>query len=171
LLAQDVDQLWAEAVEAYEAGEDWHTVPAEIVAAEQSDRQVQLEDSEPWFGKLRAALTDPDMFSSEVWHARDEYVDGQPTGGIVIRAGAVHSLLGIVLGVDTPRQSVIDVERVQKVLRGIGFKKVRPNGKWMGGTYAYDLRREMVPHLWPAIEAARSSVKFPKPVTDDSTTA
>lgn len=168
LLKQDVDQLWAEAVEAFEGGEDWYTVPKEAVLDEQADRQMSLEDSEPWFAKIRMGLTDPDHYV-DVFHALPEYSDGQPTGQFIVRAGALHHILGILLGIDTPRQTALDVIRVQKCLRQIGFKKVRPNKKWMGGTYAYDLKQESLPHLWPAIDAARSAVKFPKHASVDTT--
>ena len=161
LLRADVDQLWAEATEAYEAGENWWEVPAELVSAEQTDRQITLEDSEPWFGKIRHALTDPDSYT-DILHVVDEFRNGQPTGEFVVRAGELHHILGILLGIETARQSALDVLRVQKVLRGIGFKKTRPSRRWFGGTYAYDLTKDMVPHLWSSINAARKTIKFPK---------
>lgn len=167
LLKQDVDQLWAEAVEAYEGGEDWYTVPKELVSAEQSDRQMTLEDSDPWFGKIRHALTDPDSYSGDIFHIRPEFINGQATDEFVVRAGASGMLLGAVLGVDTARQNSNDVARVQNILRTIGFKKVRPSGKWMGGTYAYDLKRDAVPHLWSSIDAARKQTKFPRQVEEE----
>lgn len=166
LLKQDVDQLWAEAVEAYEAGEDWYSVPKELVASEQADRQILLEDSEPWFGKIRNSLTDPDSYA-EMFHACPEYIGGQPTGGFCVRVGLLSTILGGLLGIDTSRQSALDVTRVQKVLRGIGFKKIRPSQKWFGGAYAYELRQDAMPHLWTSIDAARKTVKFPKEVEQD----
>lgn len=168
LLRQDVDQIWAEAVDCYENGEDWYTVPEDLVGAEQNARQVTLEDSEPWFGKIRVSLTDPDTYGSGIFHVVPEYVDGQETFGFVIRAGELHTILGTILGIDTARQTQNDIIRVQKVLRGIGFKKVRPSRKWFGNTYAYDLRREIIPHLWSAIAAAKNSVKFPKQTEESS---
>ena len=161
LLQQDVDQLWAEAVEAYEDGEDWYTVPRELTELEQSDRQVLLEDFDPWFARIRNALTDPDSYA-EIFHAREEYDHGSKTGDFVVRAGAVHVILGVLLGIDTARQTANEVNRVRKILLGIGFKKVRPSKGWMGSTYAYDLRREAQPHIWSAINAARNAMKFPK---------
>lgn len=160
LLKLDRDQLWAEAVEAYENGEDWWEVPKEEVAQEQSDRQMSLESSEPWFGKIVGALTSPDSYANEIFLVRDEYVNGLPTNGFVVRSGAIHVILGVLLQIDTARQSQLDTIRVQKVLRAIGFKKVRPSGGWRGSTYAYDLTKDMAPHLWTAIKAAADSVKF-----------
>jgi hypothetical protein len=166
MLKQDVDQLWAEAVEAYEAGENWYEVPKEKVAEEQSARQVLLEDADPWYHKIRMSLTDPDSYT-EVLHARLEYVEGQPTGQYVVRAGALSSILGIVLGIDTARQTAIDASRVRQILVAIGFKKVRPSKGWMGSTYAYDLSRDAQPHLWSSVMAAKDAVKFPKTSSSD----
>lgn len=161
------DQLWAEAVEAYEGGEDWYSVPMELVAEEQGDRQMSIENSEPWFLKIRNALTDPDSYANEVFHAVPRFVQGQLNGDFVVRIGATHLVLGAILQIDTARQSPNDVVRLSKILRGIGFKKVRPSGKWMGSTYAHDLVCEAVPHLWSAIDAARKQVPFPKQVEQE----
>jgi len=168
ILKQQRNQLWAEAVMAYESGEDWYTVPVEMVAEEQLDRQITIENMEPWYLKIRDALTDPDSYANEVFFAVDKYEKGQLCNGFNIRSGALHLLLGIVLQIDTARQSQNDVLRVQKVLRGLGFKKVRPSGKWQGSSYAYDLSESTVSHLWSAIDAARRASKFPKPTTAES---
>ncbi|CAB4168663.1 Virulence-associated E [uncultured Caudovirales phage] len=164
LLKQDRDQLWAEAMEAYESGEDWYTVPVELVAEEQSDRQMSIENTEPWFMKIRAALTDGDSFANELFYTVPRYEYGQETEDFNVRLGAIHMVLGQILQIDTARQSQQDVIRLQKILRGIGFKKTRPSRKWLGSSYAFDLQREAIPHLWSSIDAARKSVKFPKPV-------
>ncbi len=166
LLKQDRDQIWAEAVEAYENGEDWFTVPKEMVLEEQGDRQMTIEATEPWFQKVRNALTDPDSYANELFVKVPEYAGGQQTGRFVIRLGAIHLVLGILLQIDTARQSGTDVIRLSKILRGMGFRKVRPSGKWQGSTYAHDLSCDTAPHLWPAIKAAADSVKFPRQTED-----
>jgi hypothetical protein len=162
LLKQDRDQLWAEAVEAFEGGEDWYTVPTEMVAEEQADRQMSIENTEPWFLKIRNALTDPDSYANELFFAVPRFINGQPTEDFNVRLGAMHTILGVLLQIDTSRQTQQDVMRLQKILRGIGFKKTRPSQKWMGSTYANDLSREALPHLWSSIDQARKSIKFPK---------
>lgn len=167
ILKQHRDQLWAEAVVAFESGEDWHTVPADMVAEEQLDRQITIESSEPWYLKIREALTDPDSYANEIFFAVDKYEKGQICNGFNIRSGALHLILGIVLQIDTARQSQNDVLRVQKVLRGLGFKKVRPSAKWHGSTYAYDLTENTMPHLWASIDAARQAAKFPRRNTEE----
>jgi putative DNA primase/helicase len=168
LLKLDVDQIWAEAVNAYEEGEDWYTVPDEV-AEEQADRQLMLEDNDPWYAKIRGALTDGDNYA-EVWSWVPEFMDGQPTGQHVVRSGPMNVILGVILGIETSRQSPMDVIRVQKILRGIGFRKVRPSKKWFGSTYAYDLSRDVLPHMWSSIKAAAETIKFPKGNSVDSTT-
>jgi len=146
--------LWAEAVEAYEAGEDWYSVPTDEVAEEQTERQITIEQSEPWFQKLRMALTDPDSYKNLVFIPETLFVAGQQMDDVVIRAGQLHIILGLLLGIETSRQSQQDIVRLQRILRSIGFIKMRPSKGWFGGTYAYELRREQVPHLWPTILAA-----------------
>jgi len=136
-------------------------VPKDLAAQEQSERQVTIEDAEPWYPRIRNALTDPDSFA-EVFSALPEFVSGEKTGGFVVRAGAISTLLGIVIGVEPARQTGADVVRVRRVLETIGFKKTRPSKPWQGSTYAYDLHRESQPHLWPAITAAKNAMKFPK---------
>lgn len=161
-LKEIVDQLWAEAVEAYENGEDWWDVPRELVSEEQTARQITVEDSEPWFGKIRMALTDSDSYANEYFYCVDGFEKGQPTGTFVVRAGAIHKMMTGILGIDASRMSQYDVARIQKVLRSIGFKKTRPSRGWLDSSYAYDLSRETVPHIWDAIKTARNSVKFPR---------
>jgi hypothetical protein len=152
------DQLWAEAVEAYENGEDWWTVPAEETAHEQADRQIHVETSDPWYMKIRQALTDPHAYENGVFEVRPFYLKGQRQHGeISVRAGAIHMVLGMAIGVEIERQTPGDATRIKNIFRAIGFKKVRPEGGWFSSTYAYDLHRDAVPHLWPAvIEAAKS---------------
>lgn len=158
-LRAERDQLWAEAVHAYESGEDWWTLPKEEVAAEQGERQMTLEQSEPWFAKVLNMLSDPNTYEAGIMHVREEYKDGQPTNEHVIRSGPMHVVLGIGLSLDMARMTANDTLRLQKVYRTIGFKKVRPSKGWMNATYAYDLTRDTVPHLWPAIMGAVNSAK------------
>lgn len=162
------EQIWAEAVVAYEDGEDWYTVPKELVQEEQADRQITIEGSDPWFQKIRDALSDPDSYANEIFFSVPLYISGQNIpGSFNIRAGSLHLILGIVLQLDTARQGTLDIARVQKILRGIGFKKVRPSRKWMGNTYAYDLSQESIPHLWSYIKAAKNASKFPRPIEQE----
>lgn len=162
-LKDEAEQLWAEAVAAFEGGEDWYTVPTVEVEKEQSDRQLTLEESDPWFGRIRASLTDPDSYTNEAYYIRDEYHEGAPTGNFIVRAAAPHIMLGMIIGIDTSRQTNNDTLRLRNILRLIGFKKTRPSKGWMGATYAYDLDRSSAPHLWSAIEGAKNASKFPKP--------
>lgn len=153
------DQLWAEAVEAYEGGEDWWTVPVEETAHEQADRQITTELADPWYVAVRMALTNPDSYSNQCFVIRPEYEAGSPTGGFVVRSGPIHLVLQMVVGLDTERQGTMESNRLKNIYRAIGFKKVRPQGGWFDSSYAYDLRRESAPHLWPAIEQAAKASK------------
>lgn len=153
------DQLWAEAVEAYEAGEDWWTVPVEETAHEQADRQVTVEIADPWYHKVRHALTDPDSFIANCFVIRHEYEHGQPTGGFVVRSGPIHSVLQIIIGLDVERQTSVESNRLKNIYRAIGFIKVRPQGGWFDSSYAYELRKTAAPHLWPAIHEAAKTGK------------
>jgi hypothetical protein len=162
-LKEDVDQLWAEAVEAYENGEDWWTIPADLASHEQTERQMTVENSDPWFERIRASLTDPESYSNDVFFTTPEYMDGQLVeGSFVVRAGSFNTILAVALGVEISRQGTADVIRLQRIMRHIGFVKTRPSKKWLGGAYAYDLKRAVLPHLWSSIDEARKSVKFPK---------
>lgn len=159
-LREDRDQLWAEAVEAYEAGEDWYKVPVEEVAAEQEERQLSTEITDPWYGAVREALTKPDCYTNEVFKVVDNYERGQLTTGFTVRLTSVNTLLQQVLSVDIDRQSQMDLARIRTILRVMQFKKTRPSGGWYGGTYAYELKQDAMPHLWPAIDAARRAAKL-----------
>lgn len=167
MLRQDRDQLWAEAVEAYESGEDWYKIPQEEVLTEQGDRQSTIEESEPWFYRVKQALTDPDNYTNDVLTTVPRYVDGQLTEQFVVRVASLSNLLSIILQVDIARQSATDTARVLRILREVGFIKVRPAKKWNGNTYAYELREEAIPHLWIAITEAKSKNLFPKPVIEE----
>ena len=135
---------------------------------EQSSRQMTVEDSEPWFPRVRNALTDPDSFA-EVFTARDEYISGKRTGQFIIRAAPMSTILSIIIGVEPARQTAADIARVRRILEIIGFRKIRPSGGWQGAAYAYDLHREAQQHLWPAIMAAKEAQKFPRHVDEEST--
>lgn len=153
-LAEIRDQLWAEAVDAYELGEDWWTVPLEETAFEQADRQITTEIADPWYLKIRQAMTSPDSYENQVFIIGKEYESGAPTGGFTIRAGAIHIILGIAIGLDVERQDAASANRVKNIFRAIGFKKIRPQGGWFDSSYAYELKKTAAPHLWPVIRAA-----------------
>lgn len=165
-LKANVDQIWAEAVHAYGAGEDWWVVPSLIVEEEQMERQMKTEDMDPWYGRVWSSLTDPDHHGT-VYHLVDEYVKGAPTGHRVLRIVAPHLILGAVLGIDISRQQPTDIMRVHRVLSAMKFVKTRPSKATQAKlgattTYAYDLYPKLVPHLWTSIVAASESAPFSK---------
>ena len=155
LLKEDVDQLWAEAVEAYEDGEDWHTVPQEAVAHEQLERQMTVRDSDPWHHRILGSLTDPDSYAAGAYSIVES---GDKS---VVSVTNMSAVLGIILGIDPSRQTSIDLSRTTNILKSIGFVRVKSSRKIAGMT-PYELPKESIIHLWPAIELANKSVKFPE---------
>lgn len=168
LLQSVRDQLWAEAVAAYESGEDWYKVPGDLAAEEQLARQMTVETSEPWFAKIRQSLASPESFANEVYSMVPIHNHLGPIGESKLRLGSVNMVLGVVLQIDTARQSHNDVMRVARVLKAIGFKKTKLSKPYMGSTYAYDLEKTAMPHLWSSIEGAAASCKFPKPIDEEA---
>jgi predicted P-loop ATPase len=167
LLAEDVEMLWAEAVEAFEEGEDWWTVPEELVAEEQSHRQTHISSTEPWHERILSAMTESESHV-DAFVLHDEFNNGTPTGEYVLRT-TINQILQFIFGIEASRMSFMDVVRVRKVLTDIGFKKVRvrtPKGTadTKRGN-AYDLTRKTLPHMWPAILGAARAVKFRKSTT------
>jgi hypothetical protein len=65
----------------------------------------------------------------------------------------------MVVGLEVERQGAMDSNRLKNIYRAIGLKKVRPQGGWFDSSYAYDLKRDAAPHLWPAIEQAAKAAK------------
>lgn len=153
------DQLWAEAVHCYEIGEDWWLVPVEETLAEQLDRQVNVENADPWYLKVRAALTSPESYTTDSFIVCREYSEGHPTGNFTIRAGALHNVLGIVLGVEPERQSIADANRLKAIYRAMGFKKIRPQHGWFDSSYAYEITKDAMPHLWDTVWTAAKTGK------------
>lgn len=156
-------QLWAEATEAYEDGEDWWSIPTDLVQIEQSARQISVEDTDPWYSKIRGALTDPNTYSAQIFVPLPKYVNGKKTDDLVVRAGPNYIVLGSLLGIEAARQTQADVMRLRNVLMALGFMKVRPSKPWYGSLSAYDMDKSSkgVGHIWPVIEGAMKAMPFP----------
>jgi len=131
----------------------------EETLAEQDSRQSTVEGTDPWYAKIRSALTDPDSYTNQCFFVVDEYLSGIITHKQCVRLGPVHQVLGILLNIDIERQSVNDTNRLKAILRVLGFKKIRPNKKWFEGTHAYQLSEDTAPHLWHAMMAAVQASK------------
>lgn len=119
-LAQDRDQLWAEAFRRFEAGEAWWlTRDLERLAAVEQDARLQVD---PWEDQIAAWLSDPTGFdggpcvkvtASEVWKGA---LYGSPNGPDSVgyrRIAAVLRRLGFVR-----RQVKIDGRNVKGFVRG-----------------------------------------------------
>jgi predicted P-loop ATPase len=91
------DQLWAEAVDAYLQGETHWLEGNDIKEAATEQEQRRIED--PWEPIVAAGLGD--------------------------RPVTTHHVLGIILGVETAKQTRGDQMRVGAILKTLGLKRVR----------------------------------------------
>jgi predicted P-loop ATPase len=102
-LRADVEQLWAEAVQAFRDGEPWHIEdPSERALAESEQRTRLLPDS--W----------------EVYVS--EYVDGRD-------AVSLNDVLENALEIERSRQTPQSVARVTRYLRRLGYGSAIRKGK------------------------------------------
>ncbi len=95
-IERDRDQLWAEAMHAYKAGEPWWLTGqvAEIAAQEQAERG----EDDPWVAAIRT------------------YSDGR-------EAVACKSILAEALAIPAERMSQRDSRRVSGILRTLGYQR------------------------------------------------
>ena len=100
-LRADRDQLWAEAVAAYEAGEPWWL--AEEAAAELTEASASYRSEDPWHSMVAKYC--------------DEATKGQIEIADVLSAG---------LCVPYGQQSKVDEQRVAAILRDLGYARTRP---------------------------------------------
>jgi len=152
------DQLLAEAIHAYDSGEDWWPDDAleEVFEEEQGLRQTTAESSDPWFERIKMALIDPDTYNNKCFYIRPEYSNGLPIPGEYrVRVGRVDYILGIICGVETGQQNGGHLDRVRKILARLGFERRRhPSGrKWLGKGYVSDCTREKIADIWPIMIA------------------
>lgn len=168
-LKEVATQIWAEATEAYLGGEDWWTIPTELVQIEQAARQITIEGNDPWYSKVRAALTEPDMYGAQVFVAIPKYVGGRKTDDFAVRAGPSHIVLAVLLGIEAARQTQSDMIRLRNILIALGFERTRPSKPWFGSMYCYDLSKTAkdIKHMWPAIDGAIKAIPFPKTEKQD----
>ncbi len=92
------DQLWAEAVAAYRAGEAWHIIDPEVVAEARTQQSARLEE-DPWDGRI------------------EEFVSR--------RSSVTVSECLDNLGVPAERQGQREQQRTARILTGLGWRRVR----------------------------------------------
>jgi predicted P-loop ATPase len=113
-ITRDRDQLWAEAVAAYHAGETWWLEDAELrraAAAEQEARRIE----DPWEAIIAAWLESPKRQPDrDGYRAPIDLDDGRVT---------VAQILEHAIGQPAARQSKSDQMRVGKILRLLGWTK------------------------------------------------
>lgn len=94
-------QLWAEAVEAFRAGEPWHLVDADVRAQAVEQQEERLE-RDPWQGKVA------------------EYCDSFSHRSITLDEVLHH------VGVELAKRSSRDAGRCRDILRQLDWKEARP---------------------------------------------
>ena len=119
-LARDRDQLFAEAVEAFNAGEQWHLTP-ELDALARVEQEA-ARDPDIWEDTIRAWLDAPEFTGD------DFDGDVMPVARDRVKLADV---LKDCLSIDTERQDRKAQNRVTACLRAIGWKrKHERDGKW-----------------------------------------
>ena len=115
-LARDRDQLFAEALAAFNAGEAWHlTAEAEAQAAEAQEAARQVH---PWEDIIR------------------EHLESEEYGGGQCDVVRIQELLSKVLDIPKAQQAPASVQRVASILRKMGWsdkKDSRGNKVWVRG--------------------------------------
>ena len=107
LLAEMRDQLWAEAVCAYEAGEPWWLDRDGDAALETEN--IEYEEEDPWTETVAA------------WLERPESRIGVPVTTAAVMQNA--------LKIDAQRQDRTSQTRVGRILHRLGWKATRPRGE------------------------------------------
>lgn len=97
------DQLWAEAVRAYDAGEPWHFVDDEVLRQAEAEQAARFS-VDPWEDPVRTYLERP----------------GRSETGVT-----TADLLGTALGIEAGRRTRADEMRVGSVLRRLGWARRR----------------------------------------------
>jgi putative DNA primase/helicase len=113
-LSRDRDQLLAEAVVAYKAGEQWWIANDDPVQAELNDQQDALQQHDDWENVI------------------GDWLDGiDPPSGQRVVVTTSGKVLSYAVGVTRDKWSKADQMRVGKILKSLGFRRVLPriNGR------------------------------------------
>jgi len=117
-LARDRDQIWAEAVAAFHAGETWWLDDDELCRAAQVEQELRrIED--PWEETIAAWLNNPTKRHPDGTRMPFELDDGRVTVGQILE----HAI-----SKPEERQSKSDQMRVGKILRLLGWEKLKSHG-------------------------------------------
>lgn len=123
-LKADRDQLWAEAVSRFLAGEEWWELPRQ--AADEQEQRY-MEDS--WTSPIAKWLQGGDRDRYPEGIECEEALDNPVDVGLVM-ACTTHEVLGWPLAIDTGRHTRADQMRVAAIMRNWGWsnKRVLRNG-------------------------------------------
>ncbi len=100
-IRRDRDQLWAEAVHRFKAGEPWHLTDANLIREAQAAQEERYQ-SDAWEGAVLAHLESLPLTS---------------------RVTSVREILEGPLGIDLGRHGQVEQNRVAAVLRRHGWEK------------------------------------------------
>ena len=123
-IARDREQLWAEALVAYRAGETWWLDDTELdEAARVQQERRRLRD--PWETPIAEWFENPVTQPDRDGHRMPIQLDGRIT---------IRQILDHAIGRPTERQTKSDQMRIGRVLRLLGWDKHHSNGKfWVKG--------------------------------------
>ena len=115
-LAEDRDQLWAEAVHRYQAGDPWHADTAEF-AAMCADAQAEREVGDAWDDALRAFLANPivEEYNPESGITLARRIDVTQGVSVLDALKGTHRRPGL------PGQA--EEQRMAKAFRALGYEK------------------------------------------------
>ena len=108
-LEAEREPLWAAAVAAYKAGEQWHLTEEEEAIANELNKRFELEDV--WLTRISEWLANPGNTITKIGDDGTEYMTAQ-------------KILDDCLKIEVARQSQPDKRRVSKVLSQLGWQPI-----------------------------------------------
>ena len=123
-LAQDRDQLWAEATARFRAGEPWWLDSAELNHAA-TEEQAERYQEDAWEGPISEYLNNQVTFVNAGFA---EPVRRLSPRSVPLNEVGVDQLLKEALGIPPDRWTQRDQNRVARCLVALGFERFRPRG-------------------------------------------
>ena len=124
-LARDRDQLWAEAVVAYHAGEQWWLERDELREAARREQELRLID-DPWEATIADWLEHPRKQPGPEDGERKPILLDHTDGYVQVTNAQI---LEHAIGKPTERQVKADQMRVGKILQRLQWKKHKSDGR------------------------------------------
>jgi putative DNA primase/helicase len=140
-IAQDREQLWAEAVAAFHAGETWWLEDEELRRAAEAEQEAR-RIVHPWEPIVADWLDDPTTVSRDGIRIPFDLDDGRVTVGQILE----HAIAK-----PTERLTTADQMHVGRVLTKLGWQKRKSHGRsvWERGTPEVSPESEVSPEVSP----------------------